>query len=109
MGGDAAVLRRWCDVHCHASVEEKERCDRMKSNLKLTPEDAERTENEEALERAQRVIQELGTDARPVSIAGPSASYVSGKRKAEDSPTRPNKAPYRGRGRPRRGRGRGSG
>jgi hypothetical protein len=112
MGGDAAVLRRWCEVHYHASVEEKERCDRMKNNLKLTPEDAERKENEEALERAQRVIQELGTDARPVSSAGPSAPYVGGKRKTEDSPTRPNKAPYRGRGRPRgrgRGQGRGSG
>jgi hypothetical protein len=110
MGGDSAVLRRWCEVHFHASPEEKERCDRMKSNLTLMPEDADRQENEKALERAQEVIRGLGSDPRPISSAGPSAPYVGGKRKAEDSPTHPHKMPYRGRGRPRgRGRGRGRG
>jgi hypothetical protein len=112
MGGDSAVLRRWCEVHYHASVEEKERCDRMKSNLTLTPEDADRQENEKALERAQEVIRELGSDARPISSAGPGAPYVGGKRKAEESPTHPHKMLYRGRGRGRgrvRGRGRGRG
>jgi hypothetical protein len=112
MGGDAAVLGRWCAVHFHASAEQKKLCDEMKRGLKLTLEAAVRIEDGLALERAKHVINEQRSSTTPISAGGPSSTYVSGKRKAEDSPTRPHKIPYRGRGRPRgsgRGRGRSSG
>jgi hypothetical protein len=104
MGGDAAVLRRWCDVHNHVDPEEKERCEKEKSGLKLTPEDADRIENRLALARAEQVITEL------TELGSGSASYAGSKRKSDGSPTHSYKFPNRGKGRARgRGRGRGSG
>jgi hypothetical protein len=120
MGGDAAVLRRWCDVHNHVNPEEKDRCEKEKSNLKLTPEDADRIENGLALARAEQVRTSmyelhvrhtLTSYAKIITELGSgSAPYAGGKRKADGSPTHSYKFPNRGRGRPRgRGRGCGSG
>ncbi|KAF1837708.1 hypothetical protein BDW02DRAFT_576985 [Decorospora gaudefroyi] len=113
MGGDAAVLRRWCEVHNHSTSsrpQDENLCQKMTDKLALTLAEAERIENTRMLDDARNVIARLEGGATPLTNASPKSPHPGGKRKAEDPPAGPRKAhkAYRGSGGKGRGRGRGA-
>ncbi|KAF2249991.1 hypothetical protein BU26DRAFT_518469 [Trematosphaeria pertusa] len=81
-GLDAAVLKRWCDVHSHAPGSEEERlCKETISKSKVSIDDATRDEERLRLKEAEATINELGGTV----IMPPQGASTSGpgKRKYE--------------------------